>query len=104
MGDSELEITVPSVGKDKSFSTQPETINNHSQDVTSSVNLVNQYLWFGLGVVSMVVIVIAGIKLITAHGDEKEMKKVNQLIIGLITGVVMAMLSYLLVRVVSNAF
>ena len=73
-------------------------------DVTKIINLTNKYLWFALGVVAMVVLVIAWIKLITARWDEKEMKKVGSILTWLVVGVIIAIFSYLLVKLIANAF
>lgn len=97
-----IELTLPRTTTQGT--TQTEHVYGDKNDVTSSINLVNKYLWFGLWVVAMVVLVIAWIKLITARGDEKEMKTVNQLMIGLVTGIIIAIFSYILVRVISNVF
>ncbi len=104
---SNLELTLPPAWQstpDLQAATQTAKVYSNNQDVTSVINLVNKYLWFALGVVAMIVIVIAWIKLITARWDEKKMKEVNQLIIWLVVGVVIAMLAYLLVRAIANLF
>ncbi len=65
---------------------------------------INTYLWIAVGLVCMVVIVIAGIKLISGRGDESIMKKATGTIVSAIIGIVIAIFSYLLVRVVLNLF
>ena len=102
-----LELTLPSPGqwnRDLQTATQTARVYGDQNDVTNTINLVNKYLWFALWVISMVVLVIAGIKLITARWDEKVMKSVNQLIIWLVVGIVIAIFSYLLVRLIANVF
>ncbi len=101
-----LELTLPpgQWNRDLQNATQTARVYGDENDVTNTVNLVNKYLWFALWVVAMVVLVIAWIKLITARWDEKEMKTVNQLIIWLVVWIVIAIFSYLLVRLVANVF
>ncbi len=102
-----LELTLPSPwqwNRDLQAATQTARVYGDQNDVTNTVNLVNKYLWFTLWVVAMVVLVVAGIKLITARWDEKVMKTVNQLIIWLVIWIVIAIFSYLLVRLIANVF
>jgi hypothetical protein len=66
--------------------------------------MVNQYLWFGLWVVCMVILVWWGIQLITAWGDAEKMKKTNKLLMGALIGILISILSYSVVRLVVNLF
>lgn len=101
-----LELTLPAGEgySDLQTATQTSRVYSNNDDVFSLVNLVNKYLWFALWVVAMVVLVIAGFKLVTARWDEKEMKKVNTMLIWLVVWVFIAIFSYLIVRVVANLF
>ena len=102
-----LEVNIPSAGwySDIQSSTKQERIySNDEADVFSLVNLANKYLWFSLWVVAMIVLVVAWYKLVTARWDEKEMKTVNNLLVGLVVWVLIAIFSYLLVRLASNLF
>ncbi len=101
-----LELTLPPWQwyRDLQGATQTARVYWDQNDVTSIMNLVNKYLWFFLWVVAMIVLVIAWIKLITARWDEKEMKTVNNLILGLVVWVIIAIFSYLLVRLIANLF
>ena len=101
-----LELTLPAWEgySDLQTATQTSVVYSNNDDVFSLVNLVNKYLWFTLGVVAMVVLVIAGFKLVTARGDDKEMKKVTNMLTWLVVGVLIAIFSYLIVRVIANAF
>lgn len=105
-----LEITLPTAGnehRDLQYATQPawqDALYENKDDLFGLLNVFNKYIWFALGVVAMFVLIYAGIKLITARGDEKEMKKVNTTLISLIIGVLIAILSYVLVKIVANVF
>ncbi len=101
-----LELTLPAGEgySDLQTATQTSRVYSNNDDVFSLVNLANKYLWFALWVVAMVVIVIAGFKLVTARWDDKEMKKVNNMLIATVAWVFIAIFSYLIVRVVSNLF
>lgn len=73
-------------------------------DVFTLVNFVNKYLWFGLGVIAMIVVIIAGVKLVVARGDEKDMKGATNALVGVGVGTVIAIFAYLIVKVVANIY
>lgn len=79
-------------------------ITGNASDVTYVLQTINEYLWIAVGIACMVALVIGGIKLIVARGDEAVMKKANNLMIGAIVGIVIAIFSYLLIRLVLNLF
>jgi len=106
---AQLTVTIPWENNSQNYkdvmkSTQSTEVVANKQDITSAFNLANKYLWFALGVVGMGVLIVAGVKLVTARWDDKEMKIVNHLLIGLVVWVIIAIFSYLIVRVVANLF
>ena len=50
----------------------------------------------------MGVLVYGGFSLMTASGDEAKMKKSSKLLLGALTGILIAILSYALIRLVVN--
>jgi FtsH-binding integral membrane protein len=64
--------------------------------------LINKYLRFAISVVCMWVLVFGGFKLMTASGDEKKMSEANKILTWALIGIVIALLSYALVRIVTN--
>ena len=70
----------------------------------SIIRVVNEYLRIAIGIVCMAVLIINGIKLITARGDEAVMKKATNALIGAIVGIVIAIFAYLIVRMALNLF
>lgn len=101
-----LEVTLPAGQwyKDLQKATQTATVYSDESDVFSLVNFANKYLWFGLGVIAMVVVIIAGTKLVVARWDEKDMKGATNALIWVGVGTMIAIFAYLLVRVVANIF
>lgn len=55
-----------------------------------------------MGLVASVMILYGGFQLITAQGDKKAMKQAQWAFIGAAVGVVIAMLSYAIVKIVVN--
>lgn len=79
-------------------------VTSSSTDVTSLIQVINEYLWIAIGVVCMAVLIAGGIKLISARGDEAMMKKATNTIIAAIVGIAIAIFSYLIVRLALNLF
>jgi|GEM_PF-2004353 len=79
-------------------------ITSNSTDIMSLIQLINEYLWVAIGVICMFVLVIAGIKLISARGDEASMKKAMGTMVAALVGIAIAIFSYLIVRLVLNLF
>ena len=67
-----------------------------------SVNLVNTYLWRSFAVISTGLVIYWGYQLITSNGDKKAMKKAVRTLIWTAIGVSIAMLSYLIVKFLTN--
>ena len=82
----------------------PEQISGDESTFFNTIQMVNQYLWFWLWVVCMVILVWWGIQLITAWGDAEKMKKTNKLLMWALIGILISILSYSVVRLVVNLF
>jgi cytochrome bd-type quinol oxidase subunit 2 len=64
-------------------------------------NIVATAMW-AVGVVSVIIIVIAGISYATAQGDESKTKKARKAILGALIGLALAILSYTITYFVSS--
>lgn len=82
----------------------PEQISGDEGTFFDTIQMINQYLWFGLGAVCMWVLVFGGIQLITASGDAEKMKKTNKLLMWALIGILISILSYSVIRLVVNLF
>lgn len=82
----------------------PEQISGDESTFFSTIQMVNQYLWFAIGFVCMVVLIWWGIQLITASGNSEKMKKTNKLLMWALIGILISILSYSVVRLVINLF
>lgn len=69
-----------------------------------TIQMVNQYLWMSLWLVCMVLLVISGIGLITANGDEKKMKNANKTLIGSLIGILISVSSWAAIKLVIGLF
>ncbi len=68
------------------------------------LNLVNEYLWFFVGFVCLLMLLYAGYNIITAQGDKKQISKSYDLIIATMVAIFIAVLSYAVVKVLVNLF
>lgn len=96
-----LELKLPSdkAGDDITMTT---TIRGNEDTLFKGINLVNDYLWWSFAVVCTALVIYGGYELITAHGDKKALKKAQWIFIGTGVGVVIAMLSYTVVRLLTD--
>lgn len=80
------------------------TIEGDSDSIIKLVQQINQYLWFSIGVICLVVALYSGFKIIMAQWDKDKLKKANESLTGAIIGIFIAIFSYVLVRLVVNLF
>jgi hypothetical protein len=89
------------VGSITVWSTQ---IQGDESSFFDTIQMVNKYLWMSVGLVCMVLLVYAGIGLITANGDEAKTKNANKTLIGALIWIMICIFSYAVVRLVVNLF
>lgn len=68
------------------------------------ISFVNSYLWFAIGFVCFLFMVVNGFKLITARGDSKQTKAATSALIWSIVGLVVCLLSYIIVNLAVRLF
>lgn len=66
------------------------------------IQLINQYIRFSLAVVCFIVLVYGGYKLITAAGDAAKLGEATAILTNAGIGILIAILSYSVVRVIIN--
>jgi hypothetical protein len=71
-------------------------------DVNNVASNVTKWLSWGIGVISIVFIVIGGIKFATSSGDEKKVETAKKTIIYAVIGLAVAVLAYAIATIVSN--
>ena len=84
--------------------TGPTQVQGGESTLFATIQLVNSYLWFAIGVVCMWVLIFGGYKLISSQGDDKKMSEANKLLMWALFGIVISLLSYALIRLVVNLF
>ncbi|MEP6710461.1 MAG: hypothetical protein ABJA64_01975 [Candidatus Saccharibacteria bacterium] len=73
-------------------------------DLKSRLATIVNVLLFLIGAISVIVIIIGGIKFVTSDGDPGKAKSARETILYAIVGVVIALLAYALVQFVIKAF
>lgn len=74
--------------------------NGSSTSLNSAIeNIINLILW-GVGLIAVVVIIIAGVMFMTAAGDPSKAKKAKDTILYAVVGLVIAILAYAIVNFV----
>lgn len=68
----------------------------------STLNLINDYLWWSFWAIAMGLTIYAGYEVITWDGDKKAMKKAQWTLIGVAVGLCIAMLSSAIIKIVVN--
>ena len=98
-----LEVPNPEWNKDIAivWATQ---ISGDESSFFQSIQMVNKYLWMWLWLICMILLIVWGIWLITANGDESKMKNANKTLMGSLIGILISIFSYALVRIVVNLF
>ena len=103
-----VELRLPSdhAGDDINITIEGQTKNTrirwNEDTLFKSVNLVNTYLWRSFAVISTGLVIYWGYQLITSNGDKKIMKKAVRTLIWTAIGISIAMLSYLIVKFLTN--
>jgi len=92
----------PSQGQEDVIVTGDPQIQWDESTFFDTIQLINRYLRFSIGVVCMGVLIYWWITLITAQGDPAKMKEANKLLMWALMGILVAIFSYALVRIIVN--
>ncbi len=98
-----LQIPTPS-GQDDIVVTWPTQVESNESTIFDIIQIVNDYLWFAIAWVAMVVLIYWWIKLITAGGNKDAVSTANKMIVSAMIAIFVAILSYAIVKLVVNLF
>ena len=74
------------------------------QDLPDVITTIINVMLFIAGALAVIMIIYGGIRYITAHGDEKQVKVAKDTIVYSVTGLIIAILAYALVTFIFNRF
>ena len=80
---------------------------NTPSDMTGASGIVNTVIntmLFIVGILSVIMIIFAGIRYVTAHGDKGQVESAKNTLIYAIVGLIIAIVAYALVNWVANLF
>ena len=80
------------------------TIQSDEWTIFELIQTINQYLWFSIWAICMWVLVFWWIKLMTSQGNQEKMKQANKLLTWALVWILIAILSYAVVRLIVNLF
>lgn len=96
-------VEVPSnQGQEDIIVTGPTQIQSDEGTLFETIQTINTYLRFFIGAVAMGVLIFWWIKLMTANGDPAKMKEANKLVMWALIGILIAIFSYAVVRIIVN--
>lgn len=98
-----VQVPTPSGQDDIIITWSPEVKSNEST-IFDIIQIVNDYLWFSVALVAMVVLVVGWIKLMSSGGNKDAMSSANKMIIWAIIAIFVAIISYALVKLIVNLF
>ena len=74
------------------------------QDLPDIVTTIINVMLFIAGALAVIMIIYGGIRYITAHGDEKQVKVAKDTIVYSVVGLIIAIIAYALVTFIFNRF
>ncbi|HKL44202.1 MAG TPA: hypothetical protein VJ892_02910 [Candidatus Absconditabacterales bacterium] len=98
-----LQVPTPS-GQEDIVVTGPTQVESNESTIFDIIQIINDYLWFSIAGIAMVVLISAGIKLILAEGDKEKVSSANRMVISSIIAIFVAMVSYAIIKLVINLF
>jgi len=90
------QVDIPAANWDISVKSTTVEVSDNSYIGISK--LVNEYLWFFLGVVSLWAVIYAWYLLISSNGDSNDMKKANKILIWWVVGIFVALFAYVITK------
>lgn len=91
-------------GQDDVIITGPTQVESDERTIFDIIQIINDYLWFSLAWVAMVVLIYGWIKLITGQWKWEAVKWAHNMILWAVIAIFFAMTSYAIVKLVVNLF
>jgi len=98
-----LQVPTPS-GQEDIVVTWPTQVESNESTIFDIIQIINDYLWFSIAGIAMVVLISAWIKLILAEWDKEKVSSANRMVISSIIAIFVAMVSYAIIKLVINLF
>jgi len=98
-----VNVDVPDSNRDQDVNIAwPTTIQGEEKHIFILIQKINDYLWFSIAAICFGLLIYAWVKLMSASWNEEEMKKSNKLLTWAIIWLIVAIVSYAVVRLIVN--
>ena len=88
-----------------SFCSEANVANHGNEDgVNKLLNTITDSLMFAVGVVGVAMVIVSGIRYITAHGDKSQITSAKNTLIYSLVGIVVAICAYGIVKFILDKF
>ena len=98
-----VQVPTPS-GQADIVVTGPTQVESNESTIFDVIQIINDYLWFSIAWVAMVVLIIGWLKLITWQWNKETVWTANKMIVSAMIAIFVAILSYALVKLLVNLF
>ena len=86
------------------YNNASSVVQGNESTIFTTIQLINQYLWFSLAFVFFVLLIIWSIKLIASAWDKKHLTGAIKILAGGVIGIAISMVSYTIVKLLTNLF
>lgn len=102
---SAIQLTIPYDGGEQDlYNNASSVVQWNESTIFTTIQLINQYLWFSLAFVFFIILIIGSVKLIASNGDKKHLSWAIKMLAGGSIGMVISMVSYTIVKLLTNLF
>lgn len=98
-----LQVPTPS-GQEDIVVTWPTQVESNESTIFDIIQIVNDYLWFSIAWVAMIVLLYGWVKLITGQGKSEVVSAANKMVISAIIAIFVSIVSYAIIKLVVNLF
>ncbi len=99
-----LSVQIPTPSGQEDIIVATSTVSSDESTLFDVIQIINDYLWFAIAGVAMIVIAAAWIKLILAQWDKEQTSSANKMLISAIIAIFVSMMSYAIIKLVVNLF
>ncbi|MEY3197963.1 MAG: hypothetical protein RL023_817 [Candidatus Parcubacteria bacterium] len=100
-----LKVRIPSENERDIVAKDEIITRSESKDsLLNLIRLINSYLWFIVAAICMAVVIYAGFLMMTARGDDAQVKKGINILVYAGIGIGVSLMAYAIVNVIVNFF
>ena len=99
-----LSVQIPTPSGQADIIVAESTVESDESTLFDVIQIINDYLWFSIAGMAMVVLIASGIKLMMAEWNKEDITKANRMIVSAIIAIFAAILSYTIIKLVVNLF